>query len=323
LVGDTGTGKTTLIRELARESGKDLIRINLTGQTGVDDLIGKHLANKNGTYWIDGLLVDAMKKGRWVVLDEINMALPEILAKLHSLLDDDHQIVLTEKEGEIIHPHPDFRFFATMNPDDEYAGTKELNKAFLSRFPVVLHVNYSEQEEKIIAEQGGVDDVTAKVLVRVAHEIRAAKAKGMLSYTCSTRDIIYCANLIKNGLDRAVAIETSLVNKAVTEERGAISKIIELITSEVIKVDNGQQFKSFEDLIKDYNSKDKVTQGLRADVSNRDRRISELELALNESNDKLGLEQKDHLKTKASAKKMIAIYEKLTQELNADETTKT
>ena len=43
LIGETGVGKTAFVRELAKESSQELIRLNLTGQTGVDEFIGKFL----------------------------------------------------------------------------------------------------------------------------------------------------------------------------------------------------------------------------------------------------------------------------------------
>jgi len=249
LVGETGTGKTSMVRELASELKRKLIRINLTGQTGVDELIGKFLANEKGTYWIDGLLIQAMKRGAWVVLDEINMALPEILSKLHSLLDDDRKILLNEKDGEMVKPHDDFRFFATMNPCDEYAGTKELNRAFLSRFPVVLEVVYSVKEREIIMTRTKVDKPIADMLIVLAKELRGQKNRGELSYTCSTRDLIYCADLIKNGLPHELAITISIINKAPRDEQNAIKKLVSLVTGKQIKISDSLVFENLNQLI--------------------------------------------------------------------------
>jgi len=250
LIGETGTGKTSFIYDLAKSHKHEVIRINLTGQTGVDELIGKYLANKNGTYWVDGLLTTAMKQGKWVVLDEINMALPEILSKLHSLLDDDRKIILNEKEGEVITPHKDFRFFATMNPNDEYAGTKELNKAFLSRFPIILDIGYSKKEIDILINKTGIDIETAKQLVLVAKEIRDNKSKENLTYCCSTRDLLYCASLIKEGMRPLLAMEVSMTNKAPAEERLPLKKLITLITGKEIKVDSKHSYTSVEEMVK-------------------------------------------------------------------------
>lgn len=252
LIGNTGTGKTATIRQLAEDRGIELTRINLTGQTGVDDIIGKYLVNEKGTYWIDGLLTQAMKNGNWVVLDEINMALPEILSKLHSLLDDDRQIVLNEKDGEIVKPKEGFRVFATMNPSDDYAGTKELNLAFLSRFGSVLNFEYADTEGDIIVEQSGIEAETAEMLVGLAKESRQNKKDGKLSYVISTRDLIYCSTLVKQGLPIELAIETSIINKFPLTEQTAVAKLFSLMTDGKITIKNvlGKEFKSIGDLIK-------------------------------------------------------------------------
>src|SRR3990167_4356140 len=248
LVGDTGCGKTATICELAKEQGKELIRINLTGQTGVDDIIGKYLVNEKGTYWIDGLLIEAMKRGNWIVLDEINMALPDIISKLHSLLDDDRKIVLNEKDGEVVRPSVGFRIFATMNPSDDYTGTKELNLEFLSRFGAVLQFEYADTETEIITEQGGVDGSIAEMLVALAKEARQNKKDGKFSYIISTRDLIYCASLIKDGLDTALAVETAIINKYPASERVAVAKLFELMTNGGIKIKIGEEQKQYKSI---------------------------------------------------------------------------
>lgn len=214
LIGETGTGKTTLVREYAEIHKRELLRVSCTGQTSTDEILGKWLIRDKETYWQDGAITMAMRKGWWVVVDEVNSALPEVLFSLHSLLDDDKKITLVEKDGEVVRPEKNFRFFATMNPMDEYAGTKELNKAFLSRFAVVLHVDYPEPDVEInILTNVGVDKSIAKLMVGVATLLRNAKDEDKIFYTCSTRDLIYwgmLSNLV--GLDRS--FEIAVMNKA-------------------------------------------------------------------------------------------------------------
>lgn len=253
LVGETGVGKTSFIRDIANQRGIELIRLNLTGQTGVDEILGKYIvrANSDGSnemYWMNGLLIEAMIKGHWIVFDEINMALPEILSALHSLLDDDKKVVLKEKDGSIIRPHQRFRFFATMNPTDEYVGTKELNKAFLSRFPVVLNIDYSKEESDIICERTGMEKNDADKLILAARTIRECKNKEELTYPCSTRDLLYCAELIMNNFKVSDALELAIFNKVDNGERENVKKIFELVTGENIKIETAKGVKSFNNL---------------------------------------------------------------------------
>ncbi|MCK9544912.1 MAG: AAA family ATPase [Novosphingobium sp.] len=254
LIGETGTGKTGAIKNVAQKKGVDLIRLNLTGQTGVDEILGKFLVNSRGMYWVDGLLIKAMKEGHWIVFDEINMALPEILSALHSLLDDDRKIVLKERNGELIRPHANFRFFATMNPSDEYTGTKELNKAFLSRFPIIQSVEYSNKEVDIISDRTGLKKQDAEKVAMIAKEIRDLKNKEKISYTCSTRDILAFSKLLVNGFKIQDAFMLSIANKVATkEEKVGVMKVAEFVTGE--KMDIGisidgkiHNFSSFEEV---------------------------------------------------------------------------
>ncbi len=251
LIGETGVGKTAFVRDLAKEKKKELIRLNLTGQTGVDEFVGKILADKAGTYWQDGLLLQAMRRGQWLVLDEINMALPEILSKLHSLLDDDRMVVVSENDGEIVRPHEDFRLFATMNPSDEYAGTKELNRAFLSRFPVVLSIDYTDKEQEILIERHDISSDMAGNLVALAKETRKHKKSGKLSTLISTRDLLYCAQLVKAGVELGQAIKHSMLNKFPDEEAGALNEMVGIITGGKIKVPGIEEtFGSISEVIK-------------------------------------------------------------------------
>jgi hypothetical protein len=79
-----------------------------------------------------------MKQGWWVVLDELNLAEPQILERLNPVLERDPSLVLSEHDNSVIggsgHPvHPHFRVFATMNPA-EYAGRSPLSPAYRDRW---------------------------------------------------------------------------------------------------------------------------------------------------------------------------------------------
>lgn len=215
LVGDTGCGKTSIIRGMAKERGQKWIRFNMTGETTVDEFVGKYVLQNKQTVWEDGILLQAMKQGAWLIVDEVNVALPEILFVLHSLLDDDKFVVVANHQSEVVRPHKDFKFFGTMNPVDEYAGTKELNKAFKSRFGMIINMGYPERnvENIIVEKKAKVSQKTAMTIVDVGNHLRQLKIKNEIFYTCSTRDLLQWGHLV-DELGLQTAFEVAVLNKA-------------------------------------------------------------------------------------------------------------
>lgn len=234
LIGDTGTGKTSFIRYMAYQTKNGYRRLNLNGGTTADELVGHYVADPQakGMRWIDGVLVEAMKKGYWLLLDELNAALPEVLFKIHSLLDDDRFLVLEEHEGEIVRPHENFRIFAGMNTSLEYAGTKDMNKALISRFPIVIQTHHPEPLKEIAILKFHAPDLKdddAMLMVRVAEEIRNGKKQSTLGFICSTRDLIHWAKL-RSTLPMKESAELAVLNKIDSSlDRKTVDDIFKLI----------------------------------------------------------------------------------------------
>ncbi len=238
LEGPTGSGKTSVIRWLARQTNNSYRRIQLNGSTTIENFVGKYLLSSEGTYWIDGILTDAMRKGHWLLLDEINAALPEVLFVINSILDDDRALILDQKEDrEVVTPHPNFRLFAAMNPWQDYAGTKEMNKSQLDRFVKFQYDYLGEADEsKIVAEQAGIaeslgqddrhDDPLALRMVKIANIIRRMEANAEITAVCSTRQLIQWAKMC-HALDIKKAARFTLLNKYDAEERQLIANEID------------------------------------------------------------------------------------------------
>lgn len=66
----------------------------------------------------EGPLVEAVRQGKWLLLDEINLAPPDLLQRVLGLLDDPEQPLLVLEGGRprLVSRHPNFRLFACMNP---------------------------------------------------------------------------------------------------------------------------------------------------------------------------------------------------------------
>lgn len=155
LEGSPGVGKTSLITAMAQKSGHNLVRINLSEQTDLMDLLGTDLPieGKAGEFaWTDGILLSALKNGDWVLLDEMNLASQSILEGLNSILDHRSQIYIPELDRTFDCPKQ-FRVFAAQNPVLQGGGRKGLPKSFLNRFMKVFLEPFSESDLLFIASE--------------------------------------------------------------------------------------------------------------------------------------------------------------------------
>ena len=149
LEGSPGVGKTSLISALAKAAGHRLTRVNLSEQTDMMDLLGADLPADGGEAgefrWADGAFLSALKRGDWVLLDELNLAPQPVLEGLNAALDHRAEVFVPEL-GETFRCPPTFRVFAAQNPVQEGGGRKGLPKSFLNRFTRV-HVEPMERTD--------------------------------------------------------------------------------------------------------------------------------------------------------------------------------
>jgi midasin len=71
-----------------------------------------------------------MRRGDWVLLDELNLAPADVLESLNRLLDDNRELFIADTQTTV-RAHPRFRLFATQNPAGAYAGRHVLSRAFV------------------------------------------------------------------------------------------------------------------------------------------------------------------------------------------------
>lgn len=207
LRGQTGTGKNMLLKHISAETNRPVIRVNFGAGMTYEELVGQTTleSDEHGNQtlgWEDGLLTMAMRNGWIFIADEMNAAPPEVMMPLHSVTEENPELTL-KKKGEVVRPHPSFRFVATMNPPEagKYGGTNRLNEAFKTRF-YTIDIDYLPEDEetalvdeKVNADRHIIDEEDIEGMVRVANRLRDRAREGDNLPTASTREIIKAAKL--------------------------------------------------------------------------------------------------------------------------------
>ena len=176
LQGPTSAGKTSLVHHLAERCGRRLVRINNHQHTDVSEYLGAYASDERGQLrFREGVLVEAVRRGWWLLLDELNLAPSEVLEALNRLLDDNRELFLPETR-EVVRAHEGFRLFATQNPPGLYGGRKVLSKAFINRF-VVFHVEELPTDElaAVICQRCGVAKSHAERMVDVMERLQQTR----------------------------------------------------------------------------------------------------------------------------------------------------
>lgn len=178
--GPTSAGKTSAVEYLARRTGHRFVRINNHEHTDVQEYLGSYASDPDSGRLVfhEGLLVKALRRGDWIVLDELNLAPTDVLEALNRLLDDNRELIIPET-GEVVRPHPHFMLFATQNPPGIYAGRKVLSRAFRNRF---LEIHFDDvprpELEVILTNRCAIPPSYAAKVVAVFVELQKRRQAG-------------------------------------------------------------------------------------------------------------------------------------------------
>ncbi len=236
LIGHTGSGKTSLIEQIAARSAHGVLRANMNGQTTIGDFVGFWTVKGGATEWVDGVLPIAMREGLWLIIDELDFAEPAILAVLTAVLETSGRLMLKEKGNEIVEPHPDFRLFATANAVGAmsqfrhmYQGANLMNEAFLDRWRVYLIDYLSPGEEAEVLQRTLGPAMTAAMahtLAAFAADCRAAFAREDLATAFSTRRLLDWAQLMLRTGDPQRAAHPTIYAKVSAADAALIRDIM-------------------------------------------------------------------------------------------------
>ncbi|NMY91878.1 AAA family ATPase [Pseudomonas oryzihabitans] len=185
LVGPTGAGKTSVVEQVAVRMRYPVRKISAHSRMEMPELIGQMslqcdpVTGDQQTVFAHGPLALAMKEGSIFLLDEADVLDPAVMAGLNAVLEGG-ALVLPENRGEVIMPHPNFRFVITGNTKGQgdetglYAGTLAQNLASWDRCRV-LEVSYMIREEELDVLQATLPQIDATILstmIDVANEVR-------------------------------------------------------------------------------------------------------------------------------------------------------
>jgi len=226
LSGPKATGKNLLADNLSQLFGRPQWNTSFHINTDSTTLIGTDTFIDNEVKLRRGSVYECAVNGGFGVFDEINMAKNDAIAVLHSALD--YRRVIDVPGYERIDLHEATRFIGTMNY--EYAGTKELNEALVSRF-MVIDIPMLEEEKLMIILKNEFKDADEEKLNQFAGiflDLQLKFKNGEISSkSIDLRGLIGSLKTIKRGLNPSHAIKMGITSKSFdTYEKEIVGDII-------------------------------------------------------------------------------------------------
>ena len=233
IIGPKGTGKTSLVRDFAKNKNMSLESINFSLRTRESHLVGTKTLTDGTVSFDEGLLVKSMRGGDMLYLDEINSAEADVLLRLDEALDDRRQIVLKESTGEVVKAKENWFVISTINPLT-HSGTKELPPQLLSRFPVRIRLEYPPEDVELeIVKKHVSGDYESEIIqaIKLANTLRQAAAVEELFYSPSLRETIAFAKLLEKGMSSKEAAKFVFGNVYTQWGNIEYQKVRDIITS--------------------------------------------------------------------------------------------
>lgn len=253
LSGPTGSGKSSLVMQVAARLGMMVKRVNFDAEITRLDFIGRDtlVRDANGntvSKFVDGVLPQAMAQPCILLLDEIDFIRPDVAAVLMPVCEmNGTPLVISEDGGRVVVPDQMFRIVATSNTkgagDDTraYQGTRPQSLALRNRFTGgFVEVDYLPEKSELkmlMGKVAGLKEEIAKSFVTAANEIRRAFVQGDIMETCSPRDLFAVSNSYMrfysltgdHRISIKSALELNLLNRANASEKQAMSEIIQRV----------------------------------------------------------------------------------------------
>ncbi|MGN7386501.1 AAA family ATPase [Sporosarcina sp. SAFN-015] len=230
LKGPSGSGKTKLAQSISHFFNQPMHSVNCSVDLDAESLLGfKTINARDGQSiieFVEGPVVRAMKDGHILYIDEINMAKPETLPILHSVLD--HRRMLTNPfTGEVIHAHPDFTVISAIN--EGYVGTSPMNEALKNRF-ISFSIPYlsGEQLQEIIKTLfPKVNTALVATIMNINEDLKKQVMSGLLAEEAASVRSLLDAIALAEHIPVRRAIQYAIAEKL--EDRMERELVMELV----------------------------------------------------------------------------------------------
>jgi len=238
LAGPPGTGKTALVHT-AFENELHVITGN--ENTNVEAFLGQWSPTGDGKFfWADGPLINAMRNGEVLFVDDATLINPRAIAVMYPAMDGRGEVIVTDHiirhpdttmGPDVVKAQPGFHVVAAHNPGVFGA---HLSDALASRFVARIWV----ETDLTLAGSLGVPER----FIQLVRKLNAEREKGQMGLWVPQLRELLAARDISNVFGELVAA-ANLLGMAPEEDQGIIQERMNVIfnNEEILPLEVGGQ----------------------------------------------------------------------------------
>lgn len=210
LIGETGTGKSTLAYFLSEKTGLPLYEISLTRDISRWDLLACDTLKKGDTNTRRGIVLKWLesKDGGILFVDEFNFGENGVVSLFNSLSDFRGNVWIPELEQTFTRT-PNHYLIIAYNPTEKsgYSGTFIQNIATMRRFEGIVVDYLSETEETKLVKAFSSNYEFSRKFVMLAGKTRKLYSEGKLRTPLTSGNLINYAKMWKDGISEEEIVE--------------------------------------------------------------------------------------------------------------------
>jgi len=225
MVGNAGTGKTTIARDIAKALGLQFYYLTCTIETSRGDLIGRQ-DMKTGE-WDDGPLTICGEQGGVFLLDEISAADGNTLMNFNTLIEVEDWYIPRRKHCPRFKRHKDCYFLAADNTFGTgatrmFSSRNQMDAATLDRFRSgMIEIDYDHKLEERLCEPSVLEwgrkvrtainqyDIrkimSTRALIAFSKKLRMKRPDGRPVFTLAQLQAIYYSDWSKDDRKKVPA----------------------------------------------------------------------------------------------------------------------
>tara|TARA_R110002020_G_scaffold44089_2_gene127411 strand:+ start:1831 stop:2916 length:1086 start_codon:yes stop_codon:yes gene_type:complete len=259
LFGGSGTGKTTIAKQLSQALDLPFYCQTVTAGMPESMLLGRHMLDKDkGMTYIQTPFLNAVENGGVFLLDEFDAIDENCALAINNLLEFGYLNLPMRTDKPVVEAHPDFRFIACANTKLNGAslihnGRNQLDGATISRFDGgIFEIGYDLALERLLCPRAHI-----RVLFQ---EVRRIVLKHNIRKEISTRTLKRAEMLWRTGLFRTPTqlLEHFMINWSEQE-------------SSLIKEEIGEDIKKLADVEALTAEEQETLEGMEEDADSGDR----------------------------------------------------